>query len=343
MTIKELAKRANVSIGTVDRVMHGRGRVSKDTSEMIKKLISESGYKPNIFGRRLSLSKDFTFAILMPKLYQDSKYWEMSSKGIEQAHTELKAYKVKIKYFFYDRYSEISIKKEIEKIENTGIDGLLIAPVLHRPIKKYLATIAKKIPYVLFNANIPDSNAVSYIGQDSFQSGVLSAKLMKMLVCRKGCIAVMIAAPDDYHITERADGFYSYFEDNDDYSLKSYTMSPCTKETFYAMMKKITREERELQGVFVANAATHYAAEYLKEHFSDKKICLVGYDPIDENVKYLREGIIDFLISQKAEMQGYKGIYALYRSVVLQEPSEKYIMMPLDIITKENLIYYQKY
>ncbi|MGA2142911.1 MAG: LacI family DNA-binding transcriptional regulator [Brevinematales bacterium] len=342
MTIKEIAKLANVSIGTVDRVMHGRGRVSKETSETIKKLISESDFKPDIFGRRLSLSKEYSFGVLMPRLYQDSKYWEMSARGIEHAQKELKAFKVKIKYYFYDRYSESSIKKEMDKINSAGTDGLLIAPVLHRPVKVFLESIADRIPYVLFNANIPDSNALSYIGQDSFQSGVLSAKLMKMMVREKCSIAVIIPAPDDYHIVERADGFYSFFEEYPDYRIRSYSLSPCTRDIFYAMMKEIISDE-DVKGIFVANAATHYAAEYLKDHRGLKKINLVGYDPTEENIKYLKDGYIDYLISQKAEMQGYRGIYALYRSVVLQEPLEKHIMMPLDIITNENLIYYQKY
>jgi LacI family transcriptional regulator len=161
MTIKEIAKLANVSIGTVDRVMHGRGRVSKDTADAVRKLISDSDYKPNIFGKRLSLSKEYTFGILMPKLSQDSGYWEMTARGIEQANDELSAYKVKMKYFFYDRYSETSLKKETDKIENSAIDGLMIAPVLHRPIKLFLESIADRIPFVLFNANIPDLNAIS--------------------------------------------------------------------------------------------------------------------------------------------------------------------------------------
>src|SRR5208337_4085374 len=104
MTIKEIAKQANVSIGTVDRVVHARGRVSQKTKELIKKIIRDSGYKPNIFGSRLSLSKDYVFGVLMPKFHQDSKYWEISSRGINQAHDELKTYKVRIKYFLYDRY-----------------------------------------------------------------------------------------------------------------------------------------------------------------------------------------------------------------------------------------------
>jgi LacI family transcriptional regulator len=52
-------------------------------------------------------------------------------------------------------------------------------------------------------------------------------------------------------------------------------------------------------------------------------------------------GVIDFLISQQSERQGYEGIYVLYRRVVLNLPSRKKVLMQLDIITKENIEYYQ--
>ncbi len=341
MTIKEIAEKANVSIGTVDRVIHGRGRVSKKTSDKIKKIIKQYGYRPNIFGRRLSLSKDYVFAVLMPELSQDSKYWKMSADGINKAEEELKTYKVRVKYFFYDRYSEASVEKATKEIINSKVDGILIAPVFHKPIKKFIMNLPDSMPYVLFNANIPDSSPISYIGQDSFQSGMVSAKMMKMLMREKGEIAMILAAPDDYHIVERAEGFQAFFEEDDEWVIKSYELYNCTAERFKGLMNKIFLECPDIKGIFVANAATHFAAEYLKWKKIKRKISLVGYDLIEENVSLLKEGYIDFLISQKAESQGYEGIYALYKHVVLQEACEKNIMMPIDIITKENLIYYK--
>lgn len=343
MTIKEVAKRANVSIGTVDRVIHRRGRVSRETAEKVRKVIEQTGYRPNIFARRLSLSKDYVFAVLMPILSQDSKYWEVSAKGIDKAAEELKTYKVRVNYFFYDRYSEESAKEAIKEIKNSNPDGILIAPVLHKPIKKFIMELPESIPYVLFNANIPDSYALCYIGQDSFQSGVVSARLMKTLIKEKGSIATIIAAPDDYHIVERTDGFQSFFENENDIIIRNYELYNCNEETFRILMERIFEENPDLEGIFVANAATHFAAEYIKEKNIGRKIGIIGYDLIEENVSLLKEGYIDFLISQKAETQGYEGIYALYKHVVLQQPCKRNIMMPIDIITSENLIYYQRF
>ena len=69
---------------------------------------------------------------------------------------------------------------------------------------------------------------------------------------------------------------------------------------------------------------------------------MIGYDLIVKNIHYLKEGIIDFLISQKPEQQGYQAVYTLYQSILLKKKLNKKIMMPIDIITKENINYYVK-
>lgn len=55
--VKEIARLANVSIGTVDRVLNNRVGVSEKTKAKILKIIEELNYQPNIFARRLASKK----------------------------------------------------------------------------------------------------------------------------------------------------------------------------------------------------------------------------------------------------------------------------------------------
>ena len=96
-----------------------------------------------------------------------------------------------------------------------------------------------------------------------------------------------------------------------------------------------------LGGVFVTNSSTHQIADYLLSRRLNRRIHVIGYDLVDENIRLLREGAIDFLISQRPGRQGYLGILALYRHVVLNEAVERTNMMPIDIITRENLAHYR--
>jgi LacI family transcriptional regulator len=54
----------------------------------------------------------------------------------------------------------------------------------------------------------------------------------------------------------------------------------------------------------------------------------------------VESGLINFLISQRPEMQGYEGIYCLFEHVVLRQNVKRSIMVPIDILTRDNLKYY---
>ena len=341
-TIKEIARRANVSIGTVDRVLHNRGRVSKETQEKVRRIIEQLDYKPNIFARNLKLAKTFTFGIIMPNPSQDSKYWELPIKGITKAQNELSAHKVQVTYFHYDKYSESSFKRAISAAEEAELDGLLLAPVVSQVFDEFIREIPEDLPYVFFDSFVPNSNYVSYIGQDAFQSGALAARLMQILVKKDAMVAVIKFLPRDYHIDDRANGFQSFLRDNSNISTKTYEVDISGSiEYCQKVIEDIVDTNPGLCGIFVTNANTHPIAKCIKDRSLDGKIHIIGYDLVEENIKYLKEGVIDFLISQMSERQGYEGLYALYRHVVLKEPVNKRMMMQLDIITKENVDYYQ--
>ena len=93
--------------------------------------------------------------------------------------------------------------------------------------------------------------------------------------------------------------------------------------------------------LFVPSACTHQVAEYLCETNRQNDVVLIGYDLVEENRKHLKSGAIDFLISQRPAMQGYEGVYSLFRHVILKEPVAEKLTVPIDILTQDNVDYYQ--
>jgi len=341
VTIKKIAKLAGVSIGTVDRVIHSRGRVSLETKKKVNEIIKKHQYKPNFFASNLSLSKSYIFGVLMPITSQDSSYWTMPEKGIQNANNELSIYNIHIKYFYFDKHNDASFKNAWQEMLKSEINGLIIAPVFSTNTKNYLISEMNiNIPIVFFDSYIPEISNIAFIGQDSYQSGILSAKLMKMLINEKGDIAVIRVVPDDYHINQRSTGFQHFFDNQSSYNIKMYDIfNGDDSNEFKSVTNKVISDNKNLSGIFVTNASTHYIAKSLKS-LTNRKISLIGYDLIPKNIHFLKEGVIDFLISQRPEHQGFQSVIALYRSIVLKKKLQKQIMMPIDIITKENINYY---
>lgn len=341
ITIKDIARKADVSIGTVDRVLHGRGRVSKKTADAIKAIVKKTGYKTNIHARNLSLKTTYPFGVIMPQTQQDSGYWDILRKGIDQAVSDLSSFAVRAHYFFFDKYSEASFSEAGEKALGQGMRGLLITPVLSDACPAFVNLIPRDIPYVYVDSTVPGTSPVAYIGQNSFQSGVCGAKLMHLLLPNNTCVAIIRMLPNDFHINERVRGFLSYFDNIPGSIVRSFDANGGDDDAAFAdLIESIEKNFPECKGFFVTNAETHRVAKALRRSTGEKKR-IIGYDLIEENKRLVRDRVIDFIISQKTREQGYQGITTLFRRLVLKEPCTSEVLMPIDIITEENLSYYQ--
>lgn len=65
-TIRDVAKRANVGVATVSRVLNNSGLVSDHARQRVLEAVAELSYVPNPTARRLSLGKTFTIAVIVP-------------------------------------------------------------------------------------------------------------------------------------------------------------------------------------------------------------------------------------------------------------------------------------
>ena len=342
VSIRDIARMARVSIGTVDRVLHNRGRVSAATHSRVRKIVEELEYTPNIYARNLSMAKPFTFGVLMPKLSQDCGYWRIPAEGIKRAQSELEPYRVRVRFFHFDRYSGRSFSVAVQNCLAENLDGLLVAPALQQAAEELASRFQAKIPYAYFDATIPGSQPLVTIGQDPFLGGVLAANLMRKITGGHGDIALVKVLPDDFHIQERVRGFASVIEPDPAYHLHLVVAdSRNPKAMAHEIPERILDEYPALAGMFVTNAWTHPFARFIAQQPGKRRVRLIGYDLVPENITCLRSGAIDFLISQRPKMQGYWGILALHRSIVLRQKVRRHIMVPLDILTADNLSYYQ--
>lgn len=341
VTIKDIAERAGVSIGTVDRVLHNRGRVSAEKEAQIRAIIKEFDYKPNLFARQLKLSRKFTFGVLMPKPEQDGNYWKLPKLGIDEAVRELSSQKIAVQYFYFDKNHPVSFQMEGEKLLRANVDGIVVSPQFADCCVSLIRKLRKDIPAIFIDTPLQNVQPLSFIGQDAFQSGVVSAKLMQGLVHGKADVAVIRPRPLDLHIEQRIEGFLSFLGKNTSVASHVYDVDCCEdRDDFSQVVTQLISELDLLKGIFVANARTYQVAEVVVKHGMDQKIQIIGYDLVPQNLKFLETDVIDYLISQTPRQQGYRAIYALYRHFVLQEPVAEKIMMPIDIITKENVAYY---
>lgn len=81
MNIKEIAKKAGVSVATVSRVLNHPENVAEETKNRIRSVMEESDYTPNWFARGLNMKKTNTLGLIIPDML-NPEYMEIA-KGVE--------------------------------------------------------------------------------------------------------------------------------------------------------------------------------------------------------------------------------------------------------------------
>ncbi len=342
--IKDIAEIANVSIGTVDRVIHNRGEVSPGTRERIQELLQKFNYKPDMAARSLALKRDIHLAVVMPKVIGDHTFWKLPQQGIQRALDELDKDQVHIHHFYFDQMDREGFTGLVDQFPYEKVEGALFAPVFEEESSVFLDRCdGRNLPVILFNSYLDSPSVRSYVGQDAYQSGTVAARLISygLEPGRDVAIINMSARKDHYaHIIEREKGFRAYFSDHPGSvrHLISLDLNGADDLLLSAELDRLCASY-QIAGVFVTNSRVHKVAPFLKSA-GRAHVRLVGYDLLPENIGFLKQERIDFLLSQKPEEQAYKGISALFNLVVFnREPSEKQ-WLPIDIITRENLAYY---
>lgn len=344
--VKEIARRANVSLATVDRVIHNRPGVSKKTKEKIDAIIKELNYQPNILARRLASPKKLRLATLIPHTSEETNFWESPHQGILQAEIEIKQYGVDIDKYFYDLNSKETFVAQTEAILKTKIDGILIAPLFIEESIRFIQRLQEKdIPFVFINSDVPDINSLSYIGPDLFQSGYLVAHLISYLVDEGSKTLIVNIAKEienNHPLLRIEEGFRSFINEK---QKKFNVLHTEIGQTDYSSVKSSLSSILEIEGkidvMFVTSSRVFTVAQFLEENGIGDNTILIGFDYLEKNVQYLQKGIIDFLICHKPQEQAYKGINVLFQHLVSEINIEKLSLMPIDIITKENARYYK--
>ena len=338
--IKDIAKLAGVSKGTVDRVLHKRGRVSQEAYQRVMQVLEEIDYKPNLIARTLSSSKNYRIVALLPNPASD-EYWAQTKEGIHQAEAEWVHYNVTIDVSVFDQYNKESFTEKAIAAMDSKPDGIITAPIFYdEAIVFFKALKHEGIPYVFFNTNIPEVEPLSFIGQDSFHSGKVGAELMFLGQHEGGRLAVLHLDEDIHnsvHLLEKERGFREYFKQRNNLSFDIKELSLRPNEPGFEENIRCLLNDPLLKGIFVSTSKGTSVVAALLEKNGKHNIRLIGYDILDDNLKYLRKGTIDFLINQNPKRQAFLSISHLANHLIFKKDAPERDLFPLEVITQQNL------
>lgn len=338
-TIKDIANLAGVSNGTVDRVLHKRGKVSTKSFERVEKVLKEIEYYPNPMARNLRNNRTYKICVLFPD-YKIDPYWKPSHVGVDVALGEFHPFGITIQEYFYEPMNKNSFLGKSEEILKSKPDAIIMAPLFYLESAEVVRRCKElKIKVTLFNNYIDAFDTENFIGQDLYQTGKVGGGLIDKLATDVAGIAV-VHINEERHMVQKEMGFKDYFKmkgKNPDEIISSNFDSNDAIE-FKKEVSHFIEKNPLIKAIFVTNSKAYMLADVLKK--LNKGIHIVGYDLLEQNVKHLQDGRIDFLLHQKPQRQAYLSVLYLAEFFLFgkQIPSSK--MLPIDIITSENVMFH---
>lgn len=343
--IKDIAKMAGVSIGTVDRVIHNRGEVAEKTRIRVQQILQDTNYSPNVMAQVLKSKRKFNLASLLPAPSENNSYWKKHPEGMIRALEELDPFPITLKQFTFDIQSEEDFQKKALEVLEISPDGVVLAPIFKSESIAFCNSLRKSgIPFVFIDGYLGNTDFLAYVGENIFQSGRVAGQLTDMVTpADKDILVVTIARniQNVHHLTTRTEGFLSYFSKNGRNKGEKIIVNIPDPEMKVAskVLDKAIADNPGVGSIFLTGSRSYLIAQYLEKK-SYSSINLVGYDLLDSNVTYLRKGIIRFLIGQRPEEQTYKGIKKLFEYLSLRKTPEKIEYLPVDIVTSENVDFF---
>lgn len=323
ITIKDIAKIANVSYATVSRALNGHKDVSQETREKILKICEQIGYSPNAIARGLVTKSTNTIGLLVPDI--TSPFYPEVALGVED-----EARKHGYNIFLCNSNWEMSrTETYFRLLLERRVDGIIIAPVSDETIK-----LAKRyndrLP-IVFVSSDPKEKSFNYVTVDNLKGGFIATEYLIKLGHRKIAFIGGNASTSSY--SDRLEGykkaFMQYKLDIDYNMIRSGSF---TKDCGYEITKQFIKEGILPTAIVCASDVVALGVIEAAEECNlqiPKDISLMGYDDISYaslpkirlttvfQPKYeLGKAAVDILI-QKLEGNCKKAIHKIMQPEVI--------------------------
>lgn len=272
-TIKEIARRLNISASTVSRALHDHPSIGLRTKMRVQQLAAELNYEPNQTAIFFQQRKTFTIGVILPELSE--AFFSAAISGIEDMAGR-NQYSVLMGQSHDEEERERQIVATMKKHR---VDGLIISIAKNtRDYSHFTALQQAGIPTVFFD-RIPNLTDINYVACDMV-SGTVQA--VKFLLGEGHRIIGMINGPEKLLASrQREEGYIKAMQKHRlKYDPSLVVSSDLTREGTDQAMDRLLSQKRKPTAIvafndYVALDAVQYAVK--KKYKINKDLTFVSY------------------------------------------------------------------
>ncbi len=327
VTIKDVARIADVSIATVSRVLNGTKAVSPEVTERVLAVIEQTGFKRNAAARSLVMKKSHMIGVIITDI--SNMYFGELVKGIDaMAH-----------YYNYNiilTNSNREEKREAEFINilmEKGVDGIIFTA--NKRVKEDVEELiaGSSIPFISLNTG--SKNAVN-VRVDNFKESYEATKYIINLGHKN--IGHISGSSDDAVSLLRTEGYKQALKDSGIQFKPSWiSEGSFSFKSGYEAMEKMLLYNKELTAVFSASDEMAFGAITCIQDRGMKvpeDISIMGFDNI-QYTEYVRPKLTT--VRQPIREIGEVSVKTLIRLINGETIEERNIYLGGGIVIRDSV------
>ena len=299
-----IAEMANVSIGTVDRALHGRGGIKDATRQRILQIARQIGYTPNLAARALSVTKSISrIGVCMPR--EIHFFYDQLWSGVLEEARRLGQLGIQ----FVNRPVQTLGHEDTQafkELVQSGVDGIILTAGNPKDLTPLINDAEENgIPVVCVSTDAPESKRSTVVCVEPWLNGCLAGELMGKLLPPGSKVAVVVGMLTAEDHRKKTEGFSDAFprhcpggkvvavveghEDEDESFQKTFDL---------------LRRIPTLSGLYVNTVNCLPVCRALGARGLAGKIKLITTDLFAEMSSYFQKGTITASIYQQPHRQG---------------------------------------
>jgi len=298
-TINDIARVAQVSLATVDRVLNARPGVREKTVKKVNAAIADLGYVRDRAAANLARGRVYRFVFVLPS--NQSEFLSSLISEIEQLNRSLNHERTQISLEQVAAFDPVALTEVIASIDASNIDGVAIFAPETPSVRDSVAYLKKRgVAVVSLVADLPSSERDRYVGIDNIAAGRTAAQLLgRFIGPRTGSILVITGSMLARDHLERRLGFDEVMaQDFPNLNILASLEGRDDPKLIQRLLPGTLRDNPNVIGIYSSAAGNEGLLRFFASTRPDPKPVVIAHELTTLSRRALNEDIFDAVISQ---------------------------------------------
>lgn len=340
-TIADLARHSDVSVSTVNRLLHGRGSVRPETVERILLAAEEIGFYGlgALKERKKENLPQFTLGFLMQQSHRP--LYRMWADGIRTAAARYPGAMIHPEVRFEDTLSPEAVAESLLKLGKEA-DAVSIITADHPLVSQAIDELHEAgVPVITYVTDLSAASRAGFVGTDNWKRGRTAAWFLN-LVTEHSTELTMLVGNNRYQCQDMADAsFRSYIREHaPQRRVGDSLLTHEEPRNAFEVTRQLLADRPGMQGIFVNGGGISGVLEAVRELPAQRRneIRIISSDIGPETRKGLNEGLITASLCHPVERMSNELVDVMLKLLERsQSPSVEQRIVPIEIVTPESI------